>query len=163
MNTPQEKAWGGAGAQEKPNTDFCVLDKFPEEVRPFYTLEDPENPAVTNDYDFFMRGQVILSGGQRIHVPELLEARIRKKGIDPQSPGSQEYADKIKSPPGSATARRRRDWTGPSRSLVSGPAQRSSGKLLPQNAEEQFGALAASVSYELRLTIASSRPTKRSE
>ncbi|KAI8675129.1 Aspartate--tRNA ligase [Fusarium keratoplasticum] len=96
MSTPQEKALG-ALIKEKYNTDFYVLDKFPEGARPFYALEDPENSKVTNAYDFFMRGQEILSGGQRIHVPETLEARIRKKGIDPTSQGIKEYVDIFRS------------------------------------------------------------------
>jgi len=96
MSTPQEKALG-ALIREKYKTDFYVLDKFPESARPFYTIEDPENPKVTNAYDFFMRGQEILSGGQRIHVPTELEARLRKKGIDPTSPGIKEYVDVFRS------------------------------------------------------------------
>lgn len=96
MSTPQEKALG-ALIREKYNTDFYVLDKFPEGARPFYALEDPENPKVTNAFDFFMRGQEILSGGQRIHVPETLEARIRTKGIDPKSQGIKEYVDIFRS------------------------------------------------------------------
>ncbi|KAH7158115.1 hypothetical protein B0J13DRAFT_188961 [Dactylonectria estremocensis] len=96
MSTPQEKALG-ALVREKYNTDFYVLDKFPASARPFYALEDPENPKVTNAYDFFMRGQEILSGGQRIHVPEVLEARIRTKGIDPTSQGIKEYVDIFRS------------------------------------------------------------------
>ncbi|KXJ93704.1 aspartyl-tRNA synthetase [Microdochium bolleyi] len=96
MSTPQEKALG-ALIRKKFGTDFYVLDKFPEGARPFYTIEDPANPKVTNAYDFFMRGQEILSGGQRIHIPSLLEDRIRKKGIDPASPGIKEYVDVFKS------------------------------------------------------------------
>ena len=92
MSTPQEKALG-ALIRKKFNTDFYVLDKFPEEARPFYAKEDPKNPKLTNAYDFFMRGQEILSGGQRINEPEELEARIRKKGIDPTSQGIKEYVD----------------------------------------------------------------------
>ncbi|KAJ2968211.1 hypothetical protein NQ176_g9292 [Zarea fungicola] len=96
MSTPQEKALG-ALIREKYNTDFYVLDKFPEGARPFYALEDPANPKVTNAYDFFMRGQEILSGGQRIHDPETLVARIKKKGVDPESPGIKEYVDVFRS------------------------------------------------------------------
>lgn len=65
MSTPQEKALG-ALIREKYNTDFYVLDKFPEGARPFYALEDPENPKVTNAFDFFMRGQEILSVWHRL-------------------------------------------------------------------------------------------------
>ncbi|KAH6630467.1 tRNA synthetases class II-domain-containing protein [Chaetomium sp. MPI-SDFR-AT-0129] len=92
MSTPQEKALG-AIIRKKYNTDFYVLDKFPEEARPFYAKEDPTNRKVTNAYDLFMRGQEICSGGQRIHDPVELEARIRTKGIDPASPGIKEYVD----------------------------------------------------------------------
>ncbi|PHH76199.1 hypothetical protein CDD80_1722 [Ophiocordyceps camponoti-rufipedis] len=96
MSTPQEKALG-ALIRRKYKTDFYVLDKFPEGARPFYALEDPNDASVTNAFDFFMRGQEILSGGQRIHEARLLEARIRKKGIDPASVGIKEYVDVFRS------------------------------------------------------------------
>ncbi|PHH63548.1 hypothetical protein CDD81_5735 [Ophiocordyceps australis] len=96
MSTPQEKALG-ALIRKKYHSDFYVLDKFPEGARPFYALEDPDDTRVTNAFDFFMRGQEILSGGQRIHIPEHLEARIRKKGIDPASAGIKEYVDVFRS------------------------------------------------------------------
>jgi aspartyl-tRNA synthetase len=96
MSTPQEKALG-AIVRRKYKTDFYILDKFPESARPFYAMEDPENPNVTNSFDFFMRGQEILSGGQRIHLPAVLEARICKKGIDPSPSGIKEYVDIFKS------------------------------------------------------------------
>jgi aspartyl/asparaginyl-tRNA synthetase len=82
MGTAQEKALG-ALVRKKFNTDFYVLDKFPESARPFYTMPDPENPKVTNAYDFMMRGQEILSGGQRLHLPQQLEERIRANDLDP--------------------------------------------------------------------------------
>lgn len=51
MSTPQEKALG-ALIRQKFNTDFYILDKFPEGARPFYAAEDPTNPKLTNSYDF---------------------------------------------------------------------------------------------------------------
>ncbi|KAH8750180.1 hypothetical protein F5883DRAFT_579984 [Diaporthe sp. PMI_573] len=92
MSTAQEKALG-AIIRKKYGTDFYVLDKFPESARPFYAKEDPENNKVTNAYDFFMRGQEIMSGGQRINTPAELEKRMRTKGVDPNSPGLKEYVD----------------------------------------------------------------------
>ncbi|CAK7209253.1 hypothetical protein SBRCBS47491_000381 [Sporothrix bragantina] len=92
MSTPQEKALGEL-VRQKYNTEFYVLDKFPQTARPFYTMEDPTNTDVCNAYDFFMRGQEILSGGQRIHEAGLLEARMRRKGLDPKSEGLKEYVD----------------------------------------------------------------------
>ncbi|KAG9242913.1 aspartyl-tRNA synthetase-like protein [Calycina marina] len=96
MSTPQEKALG-ALIKEKFKTDFYVLDKFPTSARPFYAYTDPANPNVTNAYDFFMRGQEILSGGQRFHKPEELEASMRNKGVDPNAPGLKEYVDVFRS------------------------------------------------------------------
>lgn len=96
MSTPQEKALG-ALIRKKYKTDFYVLDKFPEGARPFYAKEDDENPKLTNAYDFFMRGQECLSGGQRINDPDELVARIKKKGVDPGSPGIKEYVEVFRS------------------------------------------------------------------
>lgn len=38
---------------------------------------------LSNSYDFFMRGEEILSGAQRLHDPDLLEERMRAVNIDP--------------------------------------------------------------------------------
>ncbi|KFY22143.1 hypothetical protein V493_06819 [Pseudogymnoascus sp. VKM F-4281 (FW-2241)] len=92
MSTPQEKALG-ALVRKKFNTDFYVLDKFPLVARPFYAHPDPENPEFSNTYDFMMRGQEILSGGQRLHLPEEVEKGMRQKGLDPNSPGLKAYVD----------------------------------------------------------------------
>lgn len=96
MSTAQEKALGVL-IRAKYHTDFYVLDKFPEGARPFYAFEDPENPKVTNTFDFFIRGQEILSGGQRIHDPSVLEKRLLTKGIDPKSSGIKEHVDVFRS------------------------------------------------------------------
>jgi aspartyl-tRNA synthetase len=96
MSTPQEKALGTV-VREKYKTDFYVIDKFPETARPFYAKLDDSGKTVgdgvrvTNAFDFFLRGQEILSGGQRINDPDELEARIRAKEVNPESPGIKEY------------------------------------------------------------------------
>lgn len=68
--------------KEKYKTDFYVLDKFPASARPFYAMPDPENPEVTNSFDIFLRGQEILSGGQRIHDGPTLLSQMEKLKID---------------------------------------------------------------------------------
>ncbi|KAJ2830026.1 aspartate--tRNA ligase dps1, partial [Coemansia erecta] len=80
MSTPQEKTLGQL-VKEKYNTDFYMLDKFPLAVRPFYTMPDPVDPNYSNSYDFFLRGQEIMSGAQRVHDAELLKERIAAHGI----------------------------------------------------------------------------------
>ncbi|KAL0479813.1 aspartyl-tRNA synthetase [Acrasis kona] len=71
----------GEIVREKYHTDFFVVDKYPMAVRPFYTMPCPENPNYSNSYDFFIRGQEILSGAQRIHDPSLLEKIAADKGV----------------------------------------------------------------------------------
>lgn len=80
LSTENEKKLGDI-VKEKYGTDFFFMDKYPLAVRPFYTMPCPENPKLSNSFDFFIRGQEILSGAQRIHVPELLEERANAWGI----------------------------------------------------------------------------------
>ena len=69
--------------KEKYGTDYYVLDKFPRDARPFYTMPDPDDDKYTNSFDMFIRGQEIVSGGQRIHDPHMLEENMRRAGINP--------------------------------------------------------------------------------
>lgn len=73
----------GQLVKEKYGTDYYVLDKFPRGARPFYTMPDPDDDRYTNSFDMFIRGQEIVSGGQRIHDPHMLEENMRKWGINP--------------------------------------------------------------------------------
>ena len=80
FSTAQERALG-ALVKAKHKTDFFMMDKYPMAVRPFYTMPCPENPALSNSYDFFIRGEEILSGAQRVHEPELLSRQATAKGV----------------------------------------------------------------------------------
>ncbi|EXJ85074.1 aspartyl-tRNA synthetase [Capronia epimyces CBS 606.96] len=84
LPTKAEKRLGEL-VKEKYQTDYYILDKFPVAARPFYTMPDPKDDQVTNSFDFFVRGQEILSGGQRIHDYTLLKNRMEDSGMDPTS------------------------------------------------------------------------------
>ncbi|KAI0704863.1 hypothetical protein BC835DRAFT_1315457 [Cytidiella melzeri] len=84
IDTENEKRLGGL-VKAKYDTDYFIIDKFPLALRPFYTMPDPEDPTLSNSYDFFMRGEEILSGAQRIHDPALLIEKMQEKGIAPES------------------------------------------------------------------------------
>jgi nondiscriminating aspartyl-tRNA synthetase len=75
----------GRVIKEKYKTDYYVLDKFPVSARPFYAMPDPFNPKITNSFDIFLRGQEILSGGQRIHDAPTLLKNLEAWNIDPRS------------------------------------------------------------------------------
>ncbi|WVN88768.1 aspartate-tRNA(Asn) ligase [Cryptococcus depauperatus CBS 7841] len=98
MSTENEKLLGRL-VREKYDTDYFILDKFPLAIRPFYTMPDPLDPTVSNSYDFFMRGEEILSGAQRIHDPAFLIERMKAVGIDPVSMSGYLDAFKLGAPP----------------------------------------------------------------
>ncbi|PSR72382.1 hypothetical protein PHLCEN_2v11725 [Hermanssonia centrifuga] len=93
IDTENEKRLGRL-VKAKYDTDYFIIDKFPMALRPFYTMPDPEDPTLSNSYDFFMRGEEILSGAQRIHDPALLIEKMKSKGIEPESMSS--YVDAFK-------------------------------------------------------------------
>lgn len=80
LSTETERALGRL-VRDKYNTDFYMLDKFPLGIRPFYTMPDPTDNKYSNSYDFFMRGQEILSGAQRVHDAKYLEDRLTEANI----------------------------------------------------------------------------------
>lgn len=92
LSTENEKLLGKL-VREKYDTDFYILDKFPLAVRPFYTMPCPEDNRYSNSYDFFMRGEEILSGAQRIHDPTLLKERMAVHEVDPTTEGVCDYID----------------------------------------------------------------------
>lgn len=71
-----------------------MLDKFPLAVRPFYTMPDPNREGYSNSYDFFIRGEEIISGAQRIHDPDYLAERAKEHGIELST--IQSYIDAFK-------------------------------------------------------------------
>ncbi|KAK4353561.1 hypothetical protein RND71_025755 [Anisodus tanguticus] len=81
LNTESERKLGQLVA-EKYGTEFYILHKYPQAVRPFYTMPCHDNPSYSNSFDVFIRGEEIISGAQRIHVPEFLEKRAGECGID---------------------------------------------------------------------------------
>ena len=80
FTTSEEKLLGEliSSSEKYGFTDFYCIDKFPMAARPFYTMMDPFNNEVSNSYDFFLRGEEITSGAQRIHNAELLIKQASK-------------------------------------------------------------------------------------
>lgn len=81
LNTEAERKLGQL-VFEKYGTEFYILHRYPLAVRPFYTMPCYDNPAYSNSFDVFIRGEEIISGAQRVHVPELLAQRAESCGID---------------------------------------------------------------------------------
>lgn len=93
LNTELERALG-AMVRAKYQTDFYILHRYPSAVRPFYTMPCSDNPAYSNSYDVFIRGEEIISGAQRIHNAEFLTERAIACGIPVET--IQSYVDSFK-------------------------------------------------------------------
>ena len=98
LSTEQERRLGKL-VREEYGTDFYILDKYPAAVRPFYTMPDPDHPGYSRSYDFFIRGEEIMSGAQRIHDPRVLEDRARALGVAPDTIASYIDAFRVGCPP----------------------------------------------------------------
>jgi len=93
ISTEDEKILGVVMKQEF-NEELYIIDKFPKDTRPFYTMPDPYDPRWTNAYDVFLRGEEITSGAQRIHDPKMLAEKAESLGIAVAS--IQKYIDAFK-------------------------------------------------------------------
>ena len=81
---------------EEHGQDFYMIDKFPTDVRPFYTMPDPVDPRYSNSYDIFIRGEEVTSGAQRIHDPQMLLARAAAMEPPVDLTPIQAYVDSFK-------------------------------------------------------------------
>jgi nondiscriminating aspartyl-tRNA synthetase len=64
-----------------PDTIVFVHD-WPIEGKPFYILPKGEN--LSHGFDAIYNGMEITSGGQRVHIPEILEKQLRDKKLNPK-------------------------------------------------------------------------------
>lgn len=69
-------------AKETYNSDFIFVEKFPQKKRPFYAMDNAENPALTETFDLLFAGKEIASGGQRIHDYDEQAAKIKHFGLN---------------------------------------------------------------------------------
>jgi len=95
IGTEDEKLLGVVVAEEY-GQDFYMIDKFPADIRPFYTMPDPEDPRFSNSYDIFIRGEEVTSGAQRIHDSELLLKNAAAKEPPVDLTPIQSYVDSFK-------------------------------------------------------------------
>ncbi len=77
---PDEEQLIGRYFKEKYNSDFVFVTHYPSKKRPFYAMDDPEDPTYTLSFDLLFRGLEVTTGGQRIHdYNEQVEKIIKKK------------------------------------------------------------------------------------
>jgi len=61
---PEEEQNIGRYAKEVWGSDFVFVTHYPGRKRPFYTMDDPEDPRYTLSFDLLFRGMEITTGGR---------------------------------------------------------------------------------------------------
>ncbi len=91
---PEEEMLIGQYFKEEYDADFVFVTHYPSKKRPFYTMDDPEDPKVTLSFDLLFRGLEITTGGQRIHDYQMLRDKIAARGMTEE--GMERYLDTFK-------------------------------------------------------------------
>ncbi len=81
---PEEEQNIGRYFKEKYNADFVFVTHYPSKKRPFYAMDDPENPKYTLSFDLLFRGEEVTTGGQRIHTYEAQVQKMLDRGMHPE-------------------------------------------------------------------------------
>ena len=71
-------------AKKEKGSDFVFITRFPTKKRAFYTYEEPNEAPYSRGFDLLFRGLEINSGSQRIHDYDMLVARMKERGLDPE-------------------------------------------------------------------------------
>ena len=96
---PEEEQILGKWAKQEFGSDFLFVTHYPSEKRPFYAMDDPEDPNYTLSFDLLFRGIEITTGGQRIHDYNEQVAKMRARGMNPDDFESYLMAHKYGMPP----------------------------------------------------------------
>ena len=81
---PAEEELLGKYAKKELNSDFIFITHYPSKKRPFYTMDDPNDPEYTLSFDLLFRGLEITSGGQRVHDYNAQVEKMKNMGTDPE-------------------------------------------------------------------------------
>jgi nondiscriminating aspartyl-tRNA synthetase len=85
--------------KKKTGSDFVFVTHYKSSKRPFYTMDSPDDPEVTESYDLLFRGMEVTTGGQRIHDYNKQIAKMKERGMDIEAFSSYLMAHKCGLPP----------------------------------------------------------------
>ena len=81
---PEEEHNIGRYFKEEYGADFVFVTHYPAKKRPFYAMDDPEDPRYTLSFDLLFRGMEVTTGGQRIHDYQTQVDKMLAKGMHPE-------------------------------------------------------------------------------
>lgn len=70
--------------KDELGSEFLFITHYPASKRPFYAMDDKENPEFALSFDLLFRGLEITTGGQRIHDYTEQVEKMKSKGLDPE-------------------------------------------------------------------------------
>ncbi len=86
-----EVKWGEDFSKEQEKKMFEILEEeafiiheWPTLSRAFYSMPKEGDEEICLAYDLMYKGLEIASGAQRIHIPEMLEEQLKKRGLSPK-------------------------------------------------------------------------------
>lgn len=82
---PEEEKLLCQYVREHFGSDYVFVTHYPSAKRPFYAMDNPENPAETLSFDLLFRGVEITTGGQRIHDYQEQLDKLERRGMDPEA------------------------------------------------------------------------------
>ncbi|MCD7764122.1 MAG: aspartate--tRNA(Asn) ligase [Lachnospiraceae bacterium] len=91
---PEEESLIGRYFKEECGADFVFVTHYPSKKRPFYAMDDPQDPRFTLSFDLLFGGLEITTGGQRIHDYQMLREKIAARGMTEE--GMDAYLDTFK-------------------------------------------------------------------
>ena len=91
---PEEESLISRYAKEEWDADFVFVTHYPSKKRPFYAMDDPEDPTFTLSFDLLFRGMEITTGGQRIHDYSRLLEKMEARGMTGE--GMEQYLSAFK-------------------------------------------------------------------
>lgn len=96
---PEEEQLIGRYFKEEYGSDFVFVTRYPSKKRPFYAMDDPQDPKYTLSFDLLFKGLEITTGGQRIHDYAMLVEKMEARGMDPEELSSYLMIFKYGMPP----------------------------------------------------------------
>ncbi|MGI5899611.1 MAG: aspartate--tRNA(Asn) ligase [Christensenellales bacterium] len=79
---PEEERLLSEIIRQETGCEFVFVTHYKSSKRPFYAMDSPEDPCVTESFDLLFRGLEITTGGQRIHDYNQQLKKMRSLGIE---------------------------------------------------------------------------------